>query len=254
MAILFGTLQSDNRTGTDGRDLILGLFGDDKLDGLGGDDTILGGPGDDSVYGGGGDNVIDAGLGNDSVIAGFGEDTVNGGPGDDFLDGAGVPTASDPADVAIERRSDLADRLYGGSGQDTIFGAGGDDTIDGGSGDDTVRGGGGVDRLTGGPGDDTFVFGFEGLPLQFSPQEDTGTGEGMRDVITDFQQGRDLLDLTGYGPTLVSVDQDPENDRTILSFQVSRGSGQIELLGVLDLTEADFSGDVGRSGDDFVIM
>lgn len=176
MAIVIGTLRSDDRTGTDGRDLILSLFGDGSLD------------------------------------------------------GAGMPTDTEAADAAIERRSDLADRLYGGSGKDTILGAGGGDTIDGGSGDDAVRGGG-VDRLTGGPGDNTFIFGFEGLSLQFSPQEHTSTGEGRRNVITDFQQGQDLLDLTGYGPTLVSVDPDPGNDRTILSFQVSRGSGQIEFVG-----------------------
>ena len=83
--------------------------------------------------------------------------------------------------------------LNGAGGDDTLFGRGGDDTISGGRGDDALSGGAGSDRLdgrtgsdvmAGGRGADTFVFtsSFGELPSS--------------DVITDFEAGLDLIDLS----------------------------------------------------------
>ena len=88
----------------------------------------------------------------------------------------------------------------GGSGNDTLIGndaanllSGGDgnDRIDGGVGNDTLIGGRGADTLTGGAGADIFQY----LSLQ-----DSGVGLG-RDVITDFEQGSDKIDLSALAPS-----------------------------------------------------
>ncbi|MBX9459196.1 MAG: M10 family metallopeptidase C-terminal domain-containing protein [Rhizobium sp.] len=68
--------------------------------------------------------------------------------------------------------SDIANRISGNSGQNTLFGLGGTDIINGGRGNDILHGGAAAD---------TFVFA-------------TGTGH---DTIADFQDGIDLIDITG---------------------------------------------------------
>ena len=68
--------------------------------------------------------------------------------------------------------SDQANRIAGNAGQNTLFGLGGTDIVNGARGDDVLHGGAAAD---------TFVFA-------------TGTGH---DTIADFQDGLDLIDLTG---------------------------------------------------------
>lgn len=68
--------------------------------------------------------------------------------------------------------SELANRITGNAGQNTLFGMGGTDIIDGGAGNDILHGGSAAD---------TFIF-------------TTGTGS---DTIADFQDGIDLIDITG---------------------------------------------------------
>ena len=62
------------------------------------------------------------------------------------------------------------DVLNGGAGSDILFGGTGNDIVDGGAGNDT---------LFGGTGNDTFVF----------------TGGGGQDVVMDFKQGDDVLQI-----------------------------------------------------------
>lgn len=111
-----------------------------------------------------------------------------------------------------------ADLLWGGSGDDTLYGdgyapgvsgngqgptryIGGDDTLRGGRGDDWLSGGHGADVLVGGRGADVFSFGSH-VPYDavvVTPDVfvlDTGVGEGARDVIRDFAQGEDRIDLS----------------------------------------------------------
>jgi hypothetical protein len=77
------------------------------------------------------------------------------------------------------------------SGAGNINGTGNalNNTIIGNTGDNVITGGAGADMLTGGGGSDTFVFG----------KGDTGAPAGTRDVITDFTQGSDKLDLSALG-------------------------------------------------------
>src|SRR5690606_5131293 len=63
------------------------------------------------------------------------------------------------------------------------------DTLTGGTGDDSLSGGGSADLLTGGPGADIF---------DFNAVTDSMLSNDS-DRITDFEDGIDLIELTGLG-------------------------------------------------------
>lgn len=317
MATLIGTPASDTLSGTDDPDLILGRAGDDRLNGLAGDDallgerggdqvtggvgddTILGGPDGDLVFGDGGpqqgpaprqpgqsvppgtplpgNNEIGGGGGDDTLYGGYGSDTVRGGAGDDRVFGAGPGVGPTPSAASFFNTLDGGDVLGGGAGNDRVEGGGGLDTLTGGAGDDTLWGGdGNGDRLTGGPGQDVFLFRFAEGPF---PIRDTGVGEGNRDVVLDFRQGTDALDLSGYdNPFFFPSSEQPEaiflgtggfqayyglqiryeveDGRTVVQFYAPIGtpppdveipvpsapSGEIVLAGEHALTADDFVG------------
>jgi hypothetical protein len=92
--------------------------------------------------------------------------------------------------------TDGTDVVFGFSGADFIAGGEGDDAIFAGPGSDTLVGGVGVDTLIGGSGADVFRFGW--VMENSFVFVDSGVGEGNRDVILDFHQGQDKLDLSGY--------------------------------------------------------
>jgi VCBS repeat-containing protein len=73
------------------------------------------------------------------------------------------------------------DRLSGLSGDDLLRGGLGNDRLEGGVGDDLLKGGLGNDQLSGNSGRDRFVL---------------ASGQGA-DTILDFEDGRDMLMLTG---------------------------------------------------------
>ncbi|MEL6477471.1 MAG: choice-of-anchor Q domain-containing protein [Pseudomonadota bacterium] len=239
--------------------------GADVIGGFENDETLVGGLGDDTIFGGGGDDVL---------IGGGGADRLNGGAGSDTASyafaGTGVKadlagivqgTASAAGDsfVSVEnlRGTGVDDRLRGTSvdnvleglgGTDTLFGRGGDDSLLGGAGSDSLAGNAGQDLLTGGEGADTF-----GL---FSAQ-DSEVGVTRRDIVTDFTQGEDVIDLSRLDPTLdflgtgqftgmaagIRFFTDAGNQRTIVQGDAD-GDGaqdfQIELTGILSLTVSDF--------------
>ncbi|MDP6875207.1 MAG: tandem-95 repeat protein [Alphaproteobacteria bacterium] len=72
-------------------------------------------------------------------------------------------------------------KIIGKRGDDWLQGGNGTELLKGGRGDDVLNGGGGRDKLIGGKGDDLFVF----------------STESAGDVIIDFKQGSDSLDLRG---------------------------------------------------------
>lgn len=78
----------------------------------------------------------------------------------------------------------FSDKVSGRGGDDSIFGRGGNDRLDGGEGADWLMGGAGRDRLTGGDGADVFAFSARSHSKPRNP-----------DVITDFTQGDDLIDI-----------------------------------------------------------
>lgn len=122
--------------------------------------------------------------GTDFIIGDDGNDRYFTRGGDDFIDGNGgrdVIFAGSGNDVAIGGAGN--DRVYGGRGNDVILGESGHDKLFGGSGRDTIDGGAGNDVMNGGWGRDTFVF-------------NEGSGH---DRIYFFQNGKDKLDVSGYG-------------------------------------------------------
>lgn len=240
----------------DGPNLILGRGGDDELTGGGlTPDRILGGAGDDRIF---------AGF-RISPAAEEVSDTLIGGAGDDFLFGwIG------------------ADRLSGGSGADTLIGGdleieSGGDHLAGGAGNDLLDGAKGADTLHGGAGED--IFRFEIGVTGPAPSSTTRPGAGNRDVILDFRQGTDVIDLSTWQTFFRPARDNPENsflgscafrdvedlelrteiqgDRTIVQIRSATNEtwflptlGEIELKGRFHLTAADFFlGQPGEGGD-----
>lgn len=72
--------------------------------------------------------------------------------------------------------------LTGGALADILTGAQGADSLSGGGGEDVILDGGGQDVLTGGAGADVFILSMD----------------GSEDRITDFEQGVDRIDLSGW--------------------------------------------------------
>jgi len=212
----------DSITGTGGGDTIDALGGNDVVRGGDGDDRLSGGAGDDSLYGENGDDLLIGNSGSDRMIGGWGDDTMvwNNGDGSDLMEGGhdydttvvnGADTAGDA--FTINPNGDRVDfdrvnlvpfsldigsteklEVNGQGGDDTITagdglkhliklkldGGAGNDEITGGDGNDWIDGGYGYDTLTGGAGYDSFVF------------------EKGKDVITDFEHGKDTIVIEGY--------------------------------------------------------
>ncbi len=230
---IYGGAGDDHLSGSAGEDTLYGGEGDDGLTGGEGDDSLYGGVGDDDLYGHGGKDALYGGAGSDFLVGGGGKDTIEGGAGFDYLSGG---SGNDTL-----RGGDEDDTLKGGAGGDNLYGDAGDDTLIGGEGDDT---------LTGDVGDDAFTF---------------GPAHG-NDTITDFTDGEDRIDLSGFSAisdfsdlTVTSDGDDAVIDLT------AHGGGTIRLEGfdASNLDTADFlfkpiegdNGDntlTGGAGDDTI--
>jgi Peptidase M10 serralysin C terminal/RTX calcium-binding nonapeptide repeat (4 copies) len=121
-----------------------------------------------------------AGTAQDKI---FGFENANGGDGNDSIFGSAADNT-----------------LNGGNGNDLMAGFGGNDTLDGGAGNDELTGGAGKDQLTGGPGADFFDF------ISLS---DSGVTAGTRDLIADFEQGSDTIDLSAIDANMTAAGNDP---------------------------------------------
>ncbi|CUH76612.1 calcium-binding protein [Tropicibacter naphthalenivorans] len=127
------------------------------------------------MYGLGGNDTLYSWTADDTVLGGNGNDAINGRAGNDYLDGG----ADD-------------DYIWGDLDNDFIIGGTGADTLQGGTGRDVYYGGA---RGSGADGDvDTFRF-YSG---------DMGVG-ATRDVIRDFEDGVDLIDLSGFSGTFTFI-------------------------------------------------
>jgi len=158
--VINGTDGDDPIVGTNLAELINAGAGDDFVTASGGNDEVHGGDGDDTVSGGSGHDTIYGDDGDDQLAGGSGNDTIYGGDGDDLV--------------------------IGDSGNDVLYGNAGIDTLQGGSNNDTLNGGADKDYLSGGSGNDIFVI---------SSASDSAVGQA-RDVITDFGNGVDKIDIS----------------------------------------------------------
>jgi Ca2+-binding RTX toxin-like protein len=77
--------------------------------------------------------------------------------------------------------------LTGNGGDNVIWGTSFADNLNGGVGNDWLIGGAGGDTLTGGTGADLFLLTAVG---------DSGSGAGLRDIVTDFLEGTDRIDFS----------------------------------------------------------
>ena len=236
----------------------------------GGDDQFLGENGivDGEISGGAGDDIIWSGIGNDLLNGGTGRDKLHGGAGNDTAtyedSSAGVRVnltsnrgrggdargdwlfdienliGSDYDDTLIGDA--ISNILEGGDGADTLNGEGGNDFLFGGSGDDTLIGGDGDDILNGGL-DRDILWGGEGADIfEFLDVEESGIGSS-RDVIKDFEQGVDLIDLAAMGATSFSAG----------GFTSTAGEVTFKLIGGGTKTVIEYDHD-GDGAADFQIL
>lgn len=135
-----------------------------------GDNTVVAGSGSDSITLGDGDNTVDAGDGNNDVLIGSGNNSVTTGSG---------------VDVVTVGSDFVADGdLTQDDGDNVISTGGGADVVVSGDGNDEITGGGAADILTGGEGSDEFRY--------VSINDSRGL---VRDTITDFVEGDDLIEI-----------------------------------------------------------
>jgi Ca2+-binding RTX toxin-like protein len=146
--------------------------GDLNLTGSDADNILTGNSGENMLTGGAGDDILSGGEGADRLYGGDGTDVLKGGEGRDV---SWDSIDHDDADAAAN-----ADMLNGGAGDDRLHGQSGADVLNGGAGDD---------RMTGGGGRDTFVF-VEG-----------------DDVILDFTDNVDSIQLDGSALGVGTVDE-----------------------------------------------
>lgn len=192
----------------DGNDRITsGSVGDLSINLRGGDDHVELGGGNDRILGGSGNDTVLGRDGNDELVGGIGFDHLEGGNGSDHLDGG------NGADYLTGGRGH--DTVRGGNGEDSLFGAGGRDHLSGGKGDDT---------LTGGNGADTFVF-----------RRNDGS-----DVITDFEVGRDHIEIVTGASGMSGVDFSQAGDDVLVYF------------GNVTLTVENTTVDLMNSADNFL--
>ncbi|CUH80524.1 M10 family metallopeptidase C-terminal domain-containing protein [Tropicibacter naphthalenivorans] len=226
---LFGA-QATGGAGVDTLTGIEGLIGGDYAD-------RFVGRTDDSWLAGGDHADTLVGLGGDDTLAGqAGHDNLNGGAGDDTLDG--------------------------GEGRDVLLGAAGTDTLVGGLGDDQLRGGNGSDRLIGGLGRDVLIGGdfvAGGFPgdgaLDVFVFENVAQSQRFgagRDIIRDFEDGIDLLDLAG-----IDADHTVAGDQAFTLIGDAHFSGTAGELRVVNtaastLVYGDVDGDGASDFDLFM--
>jgi Ca2+-binding RTX toxin-like protein len=133
----------------------------------------------------------------DRAFGANGNDTLFGNAGGDFLSG-----------------NNGMDWLYGGDGADTLNGQSGADRLFGGAGTDRLVGGLGADALTGGAAADTFRF----------------TSADGNDVIRDFQDNVDTIDIDIIPAGEWQVDLQPHDGDTVLT--IFRVGDPKDLLGL----------------------
>jgi Ca2+-binding RTX toxin-like protein len=261
---VLGSAFADQIYGNSGDNLLVGHFGNDYFQGGGGNDTFNGGLGNDAV-----------GFSNDStsfVSIDLGAGTFGGlAAGHTYISIESFGGTNNAAQGDTLIGSDERNDLYGYGGDDLISGAGGNDylaagdgsdTVEGGDGNDYLQGGDAADILTGGAGYDLFGFIFG----------DSGTTSGTWDVITDFSQGFDFIDLgridanstngdwfSGPNDGFRWIGTDPifngspgdlryeQVDGNTHVMGETNGDGVVDFVivlnGLFDLTIADFYGD-----------
>ena len=204
---------------------IYGNTGNDTLDGGAGNDTLDGGAGADALTGGDGndvfyvdnvsDTVIEAATGGSDTVYASVNWTIGAGQEVEYLRANAGPTG------LTLIGNELANRIYGNTGNDTL---------DGGAGNDVIKGGVGADNLTGSSGSDSFQF----------SAGDSGQIVGAIDKITDLAKGAvgvgDLIDFSanlavgGSSAAATSSQASISQTTGVASFDVTSGTTLADAL------------------------
>lgn len=210
---------------------LIGSMFNDVLNGDAKANRIYGGSGDDVINGGAGNDTLDGGWGSDiyivtSITEKTGAEIADTGPwnkgqdelryaatatetltlfaGDTGLERIVIGTGTGAAaimtsKVALNVDATLAANslsITGNAGKNVLTGSPFDDDLDGFSGNDVLIGGAGEDTLIGGLGRDTLTGGSGNDIFYFSLINESGNKAKTSDVITDFVQGADVIDLS----------------------------------------------------------
>ena len=167
-------------TGTAGADELQGTPGPDVICAGEGDDLLAGGQGDDILLGQGGVDALTFDVDGPAVDVDL-EKWIVTGQGSDFTLGAENVIGTAQSDLLLGNAA--ANRLEGGSGDDTLAGGldAAEDQLDGGPGTDTVRGSG--------PG------GME-LDLAAGTLTERAAGTGPVDSVSGIENALGLADNT----------------------------------------------------------
>lgn len=269
MDSLLGGDGDDIIDGESNHDILYGGSGNDMLyGGITGNDTLYGEAGDDLLQGGTSQDVLDGGADNDTLLGGDGNDTLIGGAGNDSLMGGETGTDSlsggDGNDLLNgESNNDTLyggndnDTLYGGiSGMDTLYGEAGDDYLSGESNHDALDGGAGNDTLTGGEGSDTLTGGDGADVLTGDSNADrfvytalSESSAGASDLLTDFAQGLDVIDLAALG---FSGIQSGAASGTVLGYSFSGGNTVVTADG--STFSFELTGETALANSDFIFV
>ena len=223
--LLYGNEFNNRLRGNNGVDQLFGFGGDDDLSGGNDDDYLTGEDGKDTISGDAGNDRINGGADADVLIGGSGTDsllyeasdagvtvdlaanTATGGHATgDTITGFENVAGSQHADIL--RGNDAHNDLGGGNGADVLVGRGGNDELFGEAGADDLRGGAGEDFFLGGNGADTMSGGDDGDFFAYFAITDSGTAAGARDIITDFEQGLDIIDIAQIDANPGTVTED----------------------------------------------
>jgi Ca2+-binding RTX toxin-like protein len=307
-AVVTGGDENNIFTTDAGDDVLTGGGGNDELFAGAGNDTLIGGSGNDRLFGEAGDDtLIQSGSGKQIYDGGEGTDTYSidiGFLSEDFAEPIKVDlttgfsglvnypdhtlndTVTNIENVDFSNMltplelvgDDNANRLAGGSANDTLLGGAGNDVLFGGGGKDRIFGAGGDDLLEGGDGRDTLSGGDGNDILDGSggAESTQGPGDLLRpgmgnDTIIGHQQhylagGEGAVisysDLSDFGGVHIQVTDGATGSGTVVSrsgnllsdtFSYSRffqGSADNDLMqgGVTSQT-----GFAGLAGNDTII-
>ncbi len=273
---------SDTFLGGAGAERIRDGNDNDLVETNGGNDTIVSSAGNDTYNGGSGSDLLDmsnaaaalevdlglgfvagGSFGNKDLISiervrtGDGNDTVTGSADDDIIRlGFGTDVAHGLDGNDRIDGQDLNDTLNGGDGNDLLLGGAEDDRLSGDNGNDRLIGGAGRDFLTGGNGNDRFIF------LDIG---DSGITGAARDLIRDFQQGNDKIDVRAIDAVLSSAGDDAFAFIGTTAFSNTSGELRFRQTATLTLVDLDQDGDgisdmsirldgvINLTADDFVL-
>jgi Ca2+-binding RTX toxin-like protein len=239
---------------TAGDDVITGTGAADSITGDSGNDIIYGGGGNDLLYGADGNDTLDGGAGIDMLQGGLGNDTYVMTAGDQAIElaGGGIDRIITSANsFSLAALSNIENLAFNGSGGFTGTGNAAGNIITGGAGSDRLLGGGGNDVLCGGRGRDILTGGTGTDVFDFNSIKDSGITFAARDVISDFAQGADHIDLRTIDATAKRSGNQAFSFIGQQPLHGKAGELHYKYSGANTLVEADTSGD-GKA--DFQIM